>query len=718
MTMTRAAWLSVALLILAAMEAAAAEPRRVLLLHSFGHAHSPWSDMAGSFRAELIRKSPTPIDLYEVSLDTARVQGRHGEGPFVEYIRAVLAGRKLDLIVPVGAPAALFMQRHRPLLFPTAPMLIVGADVRRIPDTTRTKNDTSVVLDVNLPAFLNNILRLRPETSEIAIVIGTSPVERFWASELRREFQPFAGRVKITWFNDLTLGEMLKRAATMPPQSAILWYLLSEDAVGVPYSQDRALDAIREVAAVPIFGIGDYQLGRGIVGGPLMQTRVLGQEAAEVALRILDGATPGDINPPAVVFGAPMYDWRELRRWNIKETLLPAGSTVHFREPTVWEQYRWQIILVAMALLAQALAIAGLFYQRRLRGIADAGLKQSEARMGVVAASTDTGLWQHDLSTGHLWATEHCLSMFGLAAGSRLSPEAFLGAIHPDDRAIATAAMRSTPSTGELSRRRGEFRVERPGGDVRWYLVTAHTDVDEQGAPIRVSGIFRDVTARRKAEEDAERLSERLETLQDEERQRIASELHDSTTQHLVAMTLNLTSLRSRVAAPNEALELLDEIDSSLEEAAKELRTFTYLLHPPRLESEGLRATLQRYVDGFGRRTELKTSLRASRGADQLPLPLGRSMLRIVQEALTNVHRHAAATRVYVRVRLIGKQVHLVIKDDGQGFEEASGRRDSHPPRVGVGIAGMTARMQQLGGKLDIRSGPKGTTVHAVVHLG
>jgi PAS domain S-box-containing protein len=504
----------------------------------------------------------------------------------------------------------------------------------------------------------------------------------------------------------------------MPPQSAIFWLLLSEDAAGIPYSGDRALDKMREVAVVPIFGSDDHQLGRGIVGGPLLQTRFLGQEAAEIALRILKGEAPGDINPPSVVLGAPMYDWRELRRWNIKETLLPAGSIVHFREPTVWDQYRWQIILVAMALLAQALAIAGLFYQRRLRGIADAGLKQAEARMGVVAASTDAGLWQHDLSTGHLWATEHCLSMFGLAAGSRLSPEAFLGAIHPDDRAIATAAMRSTPSMGETSRRRGEFRVEHPGGDVRWYLVTAHTDVDEQGAPIRVSGIFRDVTARRKAEEDAERLSERLEALQDEERQRIASELHDSTTQHLVAMTLNLTSLRSRVAAQDETLELLDEIDSSLEEAAKELRTFTYLLHPPRLESEGLRATLQRYVDGFGRRTELKTTLRASGGADQLPLPLGRSMLRIVQEALTNVHRHAAATRVYVSVRLIGKQVHLVIKDDGQGFKEASGRRDSHPPRVGVGIAGMTARMQQLGGKLDIRSGPKGTTVHAVVHLG
>src|SRR5258708_38202756 len=134
------AWLSVALLIFATT-GAVAEPRRVLMLHAFGHAYSPWSDMAASFRAELIKKSPEPIDLYEVSLDTARVQDPHDEGLFVEYIRAVFYGRKLDLIVPVGAPAAFLMQRNRQMMFPTTPMLIVGADVRRIPSATRRAND-------------------------------------------------------------------------------------------------------------------------------------------------------------------------------------------------------------------------------------------------------------------------------------------------------------------------------------------------------------------------------------------------------------------------------------------------------------------------------------------------------------------------------------------------------------------------------------------------
>jgi len=146
---------------------------------------------------------------------------RRTKPPFVEYIRALLAGRKLDLIVPVGAPAAFFAQRYRPLMFATTPMLIVGADKRRIPDATLTRNDATVVLDLDLLAYLANILRLLPETKDVAVVVGNSPVERYWTSELRRDFAPLADRVNITWFNDLTFGQMLERAATMPPDSAM-----------------------------------------------------------------------------------------------------------------------------------------------------------------------------------------------------------------------------------------------------------------------------------------------------------------------------------------------------------------------------------------------------------------------------------------------------------------------------------------------------------------
>jgi signal transduction histidine kinase len=354
----------------------------VLLLHAFGHPYSPWSDEAASFRAELIRRSPDPIDLIEVSLDTDRIQDAPDEAPFVDYVRALLSGRKLDLIVPVSAPAAFFVQRHRAALFPTTPMLIVGAEPRRISGTDLTKLDTAVLDAEDLPAYIENILRLRPGTTEIAIVLGSSPVERFWTGEVRREFQPFAARVHFTYFNDLTFGEMLKRAARMPPGSAILWGLLSEDAAGVPYAQDRALTAMREVANAPMFGGGDYELGRGIVGGPLTQTQAIGQEAARVAIRILKGELPGDIKPVLVPLGAPTYDWRELRRWNVREALLPRDSVVLFRERSVWQQYRWQILSAIGLILLETALILTLLYEHRRRRNAEI---QAHARLSELA---------------------------------------------------------------------------------------------------------------------------------------------------------------------------------------------------------------------------------------------------------------------------------------------------------------------------------------------
>ena len=338
--------------------------------------------MAGSFRAELVKQSPDPIDLYEESLDTARIQDPKDEGPFVEYIRALVSGRNLDLIVPVGSRAAEFMHRHRPALFPATPMLILGANARRMPNADLTTNDTAVLLQEPLGTYLENILRLRPETTEVAVVIGNSPEERYWIGELRRDFQPWAGRVHFSYLNDLTLGEMLQRAGTMPAHSAILWTLLTEDAAGVTYPEDRALSDMRQVANAPIFGIGDYELGRGIVGGSLEQTQTVGREGARVAVRILKGERAADIKPVLVGLEPPMYDWRELQRWNIPEALLPPNSVVQFRGRSIWQLYSWQILSAVVFMTLETALILNLLIERRRRREAEL---QARGRLSELA---------------------------------------------------------------------------------------------------------------------------------------------------------------------------------------------------------------------------------------------------------------------------------------------------------------------------------------------
>jgi two-component system NarL family sensor kinase len=157
-------------------------------------------------------------------------------------------------------------------------------------------------------------------------------------------------------------------------------------------------------------------------------------------------------------------------------------------------------------------------------------------------------------------------------------------------------------------------------------------------------------------------------------------------------------------------LELLNEIEASMDEALRELRTFSYGMHPPGLDTDGLCSTMRRYIDGYANRSGLNVRLRTSPKADKLPYHMQRSLFRIVQEALANVHRHADASHVTVDLRWIRGRLHVLITDNGRG----AGEHEGSPFRPGVGIHGIRARARQFGGDLRIRTGPRGTKVHVV----
>ena len=318
------------LLLALAKPADAAEPYRVLLLHSFGPHFAPWNTISTRFREELRDQSPHPIDLYEASLQGERFGEALDERPFIDYLHGLFAGRDLRLIVAVGAPAARFVLRNRPQLFPSSPLLVAAADVRTFSDITLTPNDAAVATSFDQAVHIDNILQILPDTTDIVVAIGDSPLERFWMADIRRSFQRFAGRVTFRWFNDLSAEEMVKRVAELPSRSAIYYATVRVDARGAPQEGDRVLTKFIELGRAPIFSYVDSYFGRGIVGGALFSTRDIAQKSAEVAVRILNGETPGNIKTPPLGLGTPVYDWRELQRWHISESVLPPGSSSSF----------------------------------------------------------------------------------------------------------------------------------------------------------------------------------------------------------------------------------------------------------------------------------------------------------------------------------------------------------------------------------------------------
>jgi signal transduction histidine kinase len=355
------------MLLVCALDAAAAGSKQVLLLHSYGPQFGPWNSFSNLFREELLRQSPDAIDLHEASLESARLAQISEQAPLVDYLHAIFPARDLDLIVVMGSPAARFVLQRRSQFFPAIPLLITGADQRTFRDVALSVNATVVALAVDLPKLIENILQILPDTRHIAFAAGATDVERFWAEELRRVSQAFINRATFEWFNDLSFEGMLKRAAELPPHSAIFYAGVRVDVLGVPFDYDRVLASLHESASSPIFGAFDSNLGGGIVGGPLVFSREIGRRAAAVAVRILRGEAAGTIKTTALALGPPVYDWRELQRWNISESRLPPGSSVRFREPTAWERYRWHLMAILIALSIQAAMITWLLLERRSR---------------------------------------------------------------------------------------------------------------------------------------------------------------------------------------------------------------------------------------------------------------------------------------------------------------------------------------------------------------
>jgi len=371
--------------------AADSEPKRVVMLHSFGPRFKPWSDYAQTIRSEISQRWREPVDFLDHSLVNARQDDEPSEAAFVEYLRTLYVSRPVDLIIAIGAPAAAFIQRYRQRLFPKTPMVFTAVEQRRVQYEKLTENDTVVAVAHDFPAAFENILRVLPLTKTIAVVNGTSPNETFWLNEMRRELAPLAGRVELRWYNEKSFEDILADAARLPPHSAIFWHLMNVDAAGVAHEANDALSKLSSLANGPIFSYDKSFFGEATVGGPMHSAETSGQITAAVSVRILNGEKAGDIKTPPTEFETPIFDWRQMQRWGISESNLPPGSNIYFREPSVLERYSWQIALITAIVLVQAGLILVLLREHRRRQLAEVQSRQRMAELARVMRFSTAG---------------------------------------------------------------------------------------------------------------------------------------------------------------------------------------------------------------------------------------------------------------------------------------------------------------------------------------
>jgi two-component system, NarL family, sensor kinase len=212
-------------------------------------------------------------------------------------------------------------------------------------------------------------------------------------------------------------------------------------------------------------------------------------------------------------------------------------------------------------------------------------------------------------------------------------------------------------------------------------------------------------------------LDSEMTTLRDDLYRRIASELHDTTCQHLIAISLGVMQLKNTTRDGQTIVRICEQIDASVDQALKELRSLTYLLHPQHPFDEGLKATIERYAHGFAARTSLIVDVAISPAVDSLSNESQQSLIRIIQEALTNVYRHARATRVGIALVAKGINFNLEVSDNGQGMLIRESRCRFRQPALGTGLRIMRTRLREMGGTLEVISAStarrRGTTLRA-----
>ncbi len=701
------AWvvLDVTILLFAWLSVANAVPHRVLIVHSFGSAAPPFTTHSVAFETELTEKMGEQVDLDEISLDMARYADSDMQEALVDYIQKRLAKWQPDLVVPIGSPAGVFVGQYRDRLFPETPIIYAGMDGRRLPPGALQKNATFVGENFNVPGLVEDILQVAPATTNIAVVIGASQLEQYWAGAIQREWMPFTNRVNFTWLNDLSFDQMLERVSTLPPRSFIFLVLLMRDASGVTHNADEALKRIHEVANAPVNSIFQHQLGLGIVGGRLYQAELEGVEAARIAVRILQGESPSSFSPKIVPPLEPRYDWRELQRWKISEDRLPPGSTVLFREPTVWERYRAWISAGISVCVAQALLIFVLLANLNKRRRAERSLAESEARFRIAADGAPVMIWMSGLDKLFTFFNRFWLEFTGRALAQELG-DGWAEGVHPDDKQQCLRTYREAFAARQPFVM--EYRLRRHDGEYRWISNTGRPRHDRQGNFVGYIGSCLDIMERKQTEQIAREFGGRLIQAQEGERARLARELHDDITQRLARLAIDAGRVESGQAG-NGSDETMREVRDGLVRLSEDVHSLSYRLHPALLEDLGLAAALKAECERFSRQESIPVEVKVEKVPAQVPPDAGLCLFRVTQESLRNVARHARAGSAEVLLRPLDGGLQLAVTDSGVGFDPHRQRQ-----QPSLGLASMRERVRLLGGELDIESAPgHGTTIVA-----
>ena len=683
--------------------------KRVLVFYWHDRNYPLNAGFEESFRNGL----PTAFEYYPEYLEINRFPGETQSLALRDYLRQKYAGRTLDVLVTVGYTTLDFVSKYRNDLFPNTPIVFILPSRPNQQLLVQRPDMTGLVMLHDFTQTLDLALRLHRDTEHVFVVSGNLEHDKRYETTARQEFKSYESRLDITYLTDLTPEELTVKARTLPPRSIILFVSQhSQNAQGKTLESFDHVALLSQSARVPIYGMSGPALGYGIVGGYLYTPETTAAKTAEIVRQIANGARAHDIpiqNAPAV----PLFDWRELYRWNISEDRLPLGSIVRFKQLTFWQQYKVHIIGVLAIIFLQTLLIAALLVQRRRKRTVAHRLSDSEDRFArLFRANPQSVLLTTLEDCRYIEVNDSFLEMSGYERNEVIQRSSIELNMWPSP-AEHDAFVETLKQQGSLRNTETIFR--RKDGEQRVLLSSA--ELVEIGGTKCILIVSNDISDRKESERQLAELTARLLRTQDEERRRIARELHDVTAQSIGLIMLNLALVQNAASSLDKPSK--DKLTESLalgEQALKDIRTLSYVLHPPLLDQAGLMTALKWYVKGFQERSGVMVSFTET-GSDghRMPPEVEYALFRVVQECLTNIRRHTRSETAEISLTRTKDEVSLSVRDHGKGYQAEISHNGDSAEFMGVGIPGMRHRLKQLGGELLVDSNHDGTTVTATV---
>ena len=319
------------------------------------------------------------VDFYTEYFDFDRFPHPDYETVYLDFLRRKYKERRFDLLLVMGDPAADFVSRNRDVLFSGTPAVFYTLS----PPPNPIANSTGLLNKLQFGPSIELALALQPDLEHVYVVVGPTALDRSRESQARAEFRAFEGRVEFTYLSGLVTKDLEARLGTLPPHSAVYYVVVSQDGAGEVVQQMPYLSRVAAAANAPTYSWADVAVDAGIVGGRRRDQVAQMKAIATLALRVLRGERADDIPVSSPDTDVDAVDWRQLRRWGLDESRLPAGTRVMFREPSIWDQYQRYIVGAVVLMLAQTALIAGLLVQRTKRQRVERELRGSQAKLRV-----------------------------------------------------------------------------------------------------------------------------------------------------------------------------------------------------------------------------------------------------------------------------------------------------------------------------------------------